>query len=85
MALANSKASEIFANTPKYDFVGIDKNGRMYKRMMEKAWEWIWKKSNTNKAIGDIIMDAMKYGSGFGIETYIEDERTVRHPILQAD
>ena len=85
LAIANAKSSEIFANTPKYDFVGIDKTGRDNKKMMEKAWEWIWKKSNTNKAIGDIIMDAMKYGSGFGMEVYVDNDRMVRKPKIVKD
>ena len=35
-AIVNAKVAEIFANTPQYDFVGPDENGRKYKK---DGWE----------------------------------------------
>lgn len=79
-AIVNAKVAEIFANTPQYDFVGLDENGRRYKKMVEKLWDWIWKDSWTNKALTQIIRDSCKYGTGFGLEKYTRRKRNVRYP-----
>ena len=79
-AIVNAKVAEIFANTPQYDFVGLDENGRKYKKMVEKLWDWIWKDSWTNKALTQIIRDSCKYGTWFGLEKYTRRKRDVRYP-----
>lgn len=79
-ALVNAKVAEIHANTPQYDFVWLDENGRKYKKMVEKLWDWVWKDSGTNKALTQIIRDAMKYGTGFWLEKYSSRKRTIRVP-----
>lgn len=79
-AIVNAKVAEIFANTPQYDFVGLDENGRRYKKMVEKLWDWVWKDSWTNKALTQIIRDSCKYGTWFGLEKYSRRKRTVRYP-----
>lgn len=84
-ALVENKTAEVYASTPKYDFVGIDENGRQYKRLVEKFWEWIWKKSNTNKAVGNIIRDAFKYWTWFWRESFVTIKRTVNVPYTNDD
>lgn len=84
-AIVSAKTAEIFAGTPQYDFVWLDENGRRYKRHMEKFWEWVWKQSNTDKAITEIITDSNKYGTWFWIEKYIIKKREVKSPIFWED
>lgn len=84
-AIVNAKVAEIFATTPKYDFVGLDENGRKYRKMVEKLWDWVWMKSWTNKALTQIVRDACKYGSGFGKEVWQKNKRTVKQPSINDD
>jgi hypothetical protein len=84
-ALVETKTAEVYASTPKYDFVGIDDEGRKNKRLMEKVWEWIWKSSNTDKAVGKTIRDAMNYGSGFAREVFMDIKRIVKVPSTDAE
>jgi hypothetical protein len=79
-AIVNAKVAEIFASTPKYDFVGLDENGRKYKKMVEKLWDWVWQSSWTDKALTQIIRDSAKYWTGFGIERYVKHTRKVKVP-----
>ena len=84
-AIVNAKVAEIFATTPKYDFVWLDENGRKYRKMVEKLWDWVWMKSWTNKALTQIVRDACKYGSWFWKEIWIKNKRQVRNPSISED
>lgn len=84
-ALVETKTAEVYASTPKYDFVWMDDDGRKNKRLVEKIWEWIWKSSNTNKAVGKVIRDAMNYWSWFGKEVFLDIKRTVKVPTTNSD
>ena len=84
-AIVNAKVSEIFASTPQYDFVGLDENGRKYKKMVEKLWQWIWMNSWTNKAITQIIRESCKYWTWFWIEKFSKKIRKVKKPIIDAE
>lgn len=79
-AIVNAKVAEIFASTPKYDFVGLDDEGRKYKKMVEKLWDWVWMKSWTNGALMQIVRDACKYGTWFWKEVWERTKRTVKLP-----
>ena len=81
-AIVNAKVAEIFANTPQYDFVWLDDNGRKYKKMVEKLWDWVWKNSWTNKSLTQIIRDSCKYGTWFWLEKYSKRKRNVRFPLV---
>lgn len=81
-ALVNAKVAEISASTPQYDFVGLDENGRKYKKMVQKLWDWIWLSSWSNKAVTQIVRDSCIYWTWFGIEKYSKKTRKVKKPIL---
>lgn len=61
-AIINTKASELLANTPKYDFVALDDEAKRYRRVRELHWDYVWQVSGTDRANFHIIMDALKYG-----------------------
>jgi hypothetical protein len=63
----------------------MDEDGRKNKKLVEKFWEWIWKSSNTDKAVGKAIRDGMNYGSGFAREVFLDIKRIVKVPVAQAD
>lgn len=84
-ALANSKKSEIFTSTPQYDFVWLDENGRKYKKLVERLWQWVWLTSNTDDAIAKIITDACTYWTWFWREVYSRKSRIVNVPDPSAD
>ena len=84
-AVINTKASEILANTPKYDFVGEDEEGNKYKKLRELFWEYIWLVSKTDAAIYQIIMDSLKYGIGVGKEIWCDEKRTIKKPTKLPD
>lgn len=84
-ALVNAKVAEIYASTPQYDFVGLDENGRKYKKMVQKLWEWIWLNSWTNKAITTIIRDSCKYWTWYWIEKYSKKIRKISTPVFDKD
>ncbi len=84
-AIVNTKASEILANTPRFDFIALDTKASKYKRLRELFWDYVWMTSRTDKAIYSIVMDALKYGVGFGKESYVCEKRNVKMPSLGAD
>lgn len=83
-AIVNAKVAEISASTPQYDFVGLDENGRKYKKMVQKLWDWIWLSSWSNKAVTQIVRDSCIYGSWFWLEKYSKRVRTIQKPIINS-
>lgn len=84
-AIVATKASEVLQNTPKYDFIALDEDGRRYKRLRELFWDYVWMTSRTDKAIFEIVMDSLKYGIGFGKESYVCEKRMVKMPKVTKD
>ena len=79
-ALVNSKLSEILSATPQYDFVAMDEEARNNKKPRELFWKWLWITSKTDAAIYKILLDALCYGSGWGIEEIVSEDRKVQVP-----
>ena len=84
-AIINSKIADIIANTPKYDFVALDDEGKRYKRVRELFWKYVWEVSKTDAAIMQIVLEALKYWVGFGEEVIVNKKRKVKIPNKQAD
>ncbi len=84
-AIVNTKAAEVLNNTPRYDFIALDAEARRYKRLRELFWDYVWLTSKTDKAIYAIVFDALKYGVGFGKETYVCEERRVKMPKIEEE
>lgn len=84
-AIVNTKAADVMESVPKYDFVALDDEGRKYRKVKEIFWNYVWATSCTDKAIFKIVMDAMKYGVGWGLETVSKECRNVKVPIVKGD
>lgn len=79
-AIANTKFAEVLANTPVYDFVGMDDDGKRNKNARKLLWDYYWLTSNTDRHLARVVMDAMKYGTGFAKEYIRRDYRTLKIP-----
>ena len=84
-AIVNSKWADIVTNTPKYDFVAMDDDGKKYKRVRELFWKYIWEVSKSNEAINTIVWDALKYWVWFWEETVVIKKRCVKVPEKDKD
>ncbi len=80
-ALVNTKKAEILNNSPRYDFVWLDDEGRRHSKVRQLFWKYVWDTSGTNYALDKIIEDACKYGAWFWIEHIVEERRTVNTPV----
>lgn len=81
-AVSNTKKAEILNNTPRYDFVWLDDDGKKYSRVRQLFWKYIWDTSWTNASLDKIVQDACNYGIGVGIEHIVEEKRKVKNPVL---
>jgi hypothetical protein len=79
-AIIDTKASELLANTPRYDHVALDDTAKRYKRLRQLFWEYVWLTSRTDKAIMSAVMDSLKYGSGFCIEDWVSIKSKSKKP-----
>lgn len=84
-AITNAKRAELLASTPKFDFVGLDEEGRKTRQVKKLMWDYVWKTSGTDGAIWKIVTDALDYGVGFGLETITEWNREVSMPTFTED
>lgn len=84
-AIINTKASELLANTLKYDFVALDEEAQRYRRVRQLHWDYVWQVSQTDNAIYTIVFDALKYGIGVGKEVWTCDKRNIQEPTLTED
>lgn len=84
-AIVNSKIADVLSNTPKYDFVAMDDEGKKYKRVRELFWKYVWATSKTDVAIMQIVMDALKYWVWFWEEIILNKKRKVQVPDLVND
>lgn len=82
-AIVNTKIADVLTNTPKYDFVALDDDGKKYKRVRELFWKYVWAVSKTDAAILQIVLDALKYWVWFGEEVIINKKRKVKTPYLE--
>lgn len=83
-AIINTKAAELLANTPKYDFIAEDDEAKRYRRVRELHWDYVWQVSGTDRANHSIIFDALKYWIGVGKEVWVCDKRKIKKPSLTA-
>lgn len=81
-AIVNTKASELLANTPKYDFIAMDDDAKRYKKVRELHWNYVWQVSGTDRANASIIFDALKYGIGVGKEVWACEKRKIKKPVM---
>ena len=44
-AIVNTKAAELLANTPKYDFIAMDDDAKRYRKVRELHWNYVWQVS----------------------------------------
>lgn len=84
-AIINAKKADVITNTPKFDFVAMDDDGKKYKRVRELFWKYVWETSHTDHAIMQIIQDALQFGVGFGEETVIDKRRKVSTPTKDSE
>lgn len=84
-AIVNTKIADVLSNTPKYDFVALDADGKKYKRVKELFWKYVWETSETDAAILQIVLEAFKYWVGFWEEIILNKKRTVKVPSKNSD
>ena len=84
-SIINTKASEILAATPTYEFVPLDDLAKTNRPIREMFWKYIWMITKSDKELYKVVMDALKYGSWFWYEWLLRDERTHKIPYEQKD
>lgn len=84
-ALVNNKASEILASMPKYDCVGLDKDGKRNSYVAKLAWDHHWRTDKVEQTLTKVVRQALKFGSGY-LWQYVQfSTRTVKTPTGEMD
>lgn len=65
-----------------YSFLPMDDNAKKNLKVRKLLWNYIWETSSTDREIFKIVMDAMKYGSGWGYEYIKKEQRELNTPIV---
>ena len=79
------KDAEMSASLPEYQFIPLDDNGWMNKRIVKQAWLYHWLMSNTDKVISKVIGNATTYGTGIMYEGIKHTQRKVNEPYIKKD
>lgn len=84
-AIIQTKAAEILSSLNKYDFVAFWEEAKSNKQVVKLLWDFVWLISETDKNLFKIVMDSLKYGTGWWVEELVKITRTSNEPSKNAD
>jgi hypothetical protein len=79
-ALVNQKLADVLASLPRYDFIGLNAEGRDNAKPFELVWDYEWVKGGVEEVFYKAILEALCVGSGLVLEYVRKDCRTVKMP-----
>ncbi len=76
------KDAELWASLPEWNFIPLDDNAEINRKIISSSWKYHWLISNTDRTIKKVVWQSTTYGTWIMYEWIKHTHRVIKEPYL---